>query len=220
MSKESKFVYVASPYTKGDVALNVRRSIEAADRLAREGFVPFAPLLFHFWHMQHPHEYGFWTAMDLAWLERCDCIVRLPGDSLGADAEVARARELGLDVFLGVDELIATKYCIWEDCDGDREDGSYCRFHAELERKWAADDNEIRLDGVLQLLRVNIEYVESHSDGHEWGAVVLDKAKVGACSQFYDCLRELNARGLYKPLSGPVGWGWVRLVRGQPVRVP
>lgn len=98
-----KFIYIASPYTKGDVAVNVRNNIEAADRLAREGFAPFAPLLTHFWHMLFPHPYQFWCDLDMVWLERCDALVRLPGESSGADAEVKRANELGLPVYYSVD---------------------------------------------------------------------------------------------------------------------
>jgi len=101
-----RFVYVASPYTKGDVAVNVRANIEAANRIAEAGFIPFVPLLTHFWHMLFPHPYEFWCEQDMEWLGRCDCIVRLPGDSSGADAEVARARELGLPVFFGVEDLL------------------------------------------------------------------------------------------------------------------
>lgn len=101
-----KFVYVASPYTKGDVAVNVRNNIEAANRLAELGFVPFVPLLTHFWHMMFPHPYEFWCEQDMEWLERCDCILRLPGESRGADVEVERACELGLPVFYSVEELL------------------------------------------------------------------------------------------------------------------
>ncbi len=102
-----KFIYIASPYTKGDVAVNVRENVLAADALTERGMVPFAPLLFHFWHLVQPRPYEFWTAMDLAWLERCDALVRLPGESSGADAEVARARELGLPVFFGLEAFLA-----------------------------------------------------------------------------------------------------------------
>jgi len=100
-----KFIYVASPYTKGDVAMNVRRNIEAADRIAQAGLVPFAPLLTHFWHLVIPHPYEFWCAQDLAWLERCDAILRLPGESSGADAEVKHALKLGMPVFYSLEEL-------------------------------------------------------------------------------------------------------------------
>jgi hypothetical protein len=94
-----KFVYVASPYTKGDVAVNVRLNIGVADELAQAGFFPFAPLLTHFWHLLHPHPYEFWCAHDNAWIERCDCLVRLPGDSTGADREVELARAKGVPVY-------------------------------------------------------------------------------------------------------------------------
>ena len=36
-------VYIAGPYTKGDVALNVRKAYEAANQLADLGFAPFVP---------------------------------------------------------------------------------------------------------------------------------------------------------------------------------
>jgi hypothetical protein len=97
-----RFVYIASPYTKGDVAVNVRTSLAAADAIAGAGFVVFAPLLTHFWHMMHPRPWDFWVKQDLAWIERCDAVVRLPGESVGADKEVARAGELGLPVFFGL----------------------------------------------------------------------------------------------------------------------
>lgn len=101
-----RFIYVASPYTQGDVALNVRRNLEAADAIAAAGLIPFASLLSHFWHLLHPHPYEFWIAQDMAWLERCDAIVRLPGESAGADAEVAWMVERGKPVFYSIAELL------------------------------------------------------------------------------------------------------------------
>ena len=38
-------------------------------------------------------------------LERCDAVLRIPGESRGANLDVARARALGLPVFASVDEL-------------------------------------------------------------------------------------------------------------------
>ncbi len=99
-------VYIAGPYTKGDVALNVRTAIEAANRVLRGGHVPFVPHLYHFWHLLCPGPYVQWTALDLAWLEVCDAIIRLPGDSKGADGEVARAIELHIPVFYSVEEFL------------------------------------------------------------------------------------------------------------------
>ena len=92
-------VYVAGPYTKGDVALNVRRAIGAAEALVEMGHTPLVPLLTHLWHLMSPHPWEYWMALDMAWLPVCDGLFRLPGESKGADVEVGRARELGIPVF-------------------------------------------------------------------------------------------------------------------------
>lgn len=102
-----KFIYVASPYTMGDVAVNVRENILAADRLAEAGYVPFVPLLSHFWHIVAPKPYEFWCQHDANWLERCDALVRLPGASVGADKEIQIARGLGIPVYYGLDEFLS-----------------------------------------------------------------------------------------------------------------
>lgn len=102
----SKTVYIASPYTKGDVAVNVRDSILAAEELRRFGFLPHCPLFSHFWHFLSPHPYKYWIEMDMEWLEVCDCLLRLPGESEGADAEVERMDALGKPVFYSLDELL------------------------------------------------------------------------------------------------------------------
>lgn len=40
-----------------------------------------------------------WLGICLAWVDVCDFVVRLPGESKGADMEVARAMERGIPVF-------------------------------------------------------------------------------------------------------------------------
>jgi hypothetical protein len=92
-------VYVAGPYTNGDTAENVRNAIYAGNNLRALGFTPLIPHLTHFWHLVLPHAIDYWYAYDLEWLELCDAVLRLPGESRGADAEVKRAQELGLPVF-------------------------------------------------------------------------------------------------------------------------
>lgn len=101
-----RFIYIAGPYTKGDVGENVRNNILAANAVAEAGFIPFAPLLAHFWHMQCLHQYRFWVDQDLAWLERCDAILRTPGESAGADEEIALMDKLGKPVFYTLLDLI------------------------------------------------------------------------------------------------------------------
>jgi Domain of unknown function (DUF4406) len=100
-------VYIASPYTKGDVAINVKVQLDATDALMSLGYAPFAPLYSHFQHMAHPRPYEDWIAIDKEWVQACDVVLRLPGDSSGADGEVAFARELNLPVVYSIDELTA-----------------------------------------------------------------------------------------------------------------
>jgi hypothetical protein len=92
-------IYVAGPYTKGDVVINVRNAIMVGNNLRSLGHTPFIPHLTHFWHLVQPHNIDYWYKYDLEWLEQCDALFRLPGESAGADKEVARAGELGLPVY-------------------------------------------------------------------------------------------------------------------------
>ena len=98
-------IYIAGPYTQGDVAENVRNAIYAGDCLARLGHIPFIPHLMHFWHFLLPHEFEFWMTQDMAWLRSCDAILRLDGESAGADREVEEAVKLGLVVYKSVIEV-------------------------------------------------------------------------------------------------------------------
>jgi len=97
-------VYIASPYTKGDVGLNVRQAIQAADKLASLGYLPRVPLS-HFWNMITPHGYEFWMKLDEEEVRRCDCVLRLPGESSGADREVELAKSLNIKVFFQMSAL-------------------------------------------------------------------------------------------------------------------
>jgi hypothetical protein len=99
-------IYIASAYTLGDVAVNVKTQIDTVDVLMNYGFAPFAPLYSHFQHMVHPRPYKDWIQIDLEWVKSCDCILRLEGESTGADGEVKLAKALGMEVFYSIDELL------------------------------------------------------------------------------------------------------------------
>ena len=94
-------VYIAGPYTNGDVVVNVRNAIIAGNILVTDGHLPFIPHLFHLWHMVTPQDYAYWTKMDMEWIEVCEVLIRLPGESSGSDAEVEKAKKLGIPVFVG-----------------------------------------------------------------------------------------------------------------------
>ena len=48
-----------------------------------------------------------WLAVDFEFIRRCDAVLRLPGESTGADLETAHANELGIPVFHDIADAIA-----------------------------------------------------------------------------------------------------------------
>ena len=100
-------IYIAGPYSRGDVAQNVRRAVDAADRLRNMGHTPFVPHLSHFWHMAHYRTEEDWYAWGLEWLRQCEAVLRLPGESKGGDAEVLEARRLGMEVYHSLNDVPA-----------------------------------------------------------------------------------------------------------------
>lgn len=92
-------IYISGPYSHGDHLENVNKAVDVADQIAKAGHTCFIPHLYRYWNERHEHDYDFWMRQDLAMLSRCDSLVRLPGDSPGADKEVDEARRLGLEVY-------------------------------------------------------------------------------------------------------------------------
>lgn len=100
-----KVVYIASPYTIGDTARNVSVHIQAAAKLIKRGYCPIAPLLSHFVQIYQEFQYEKWMEIDMELLSRSDAILRIPGESPGAEREVQKAVELDIPVFYSVEEL-------------------------------------------------------------------------------------------------------------------
>lgn len=94
-------IYVAGPYTKGDVILNVRHAVEVGDYIVSLGGVPYVPHITMLWHTISPHDIDFWYDYDLEWLKSCSALYRIEGESTGADREVDHARSLSIPVFIG-----------------------------------------------------------------------------------------------------------------------
>lgn len=104
-------IYIASPYTNGGKyneakVANVQRQIDAFASLADFGFIPYAPLLNHYVNQEHPRDWQFWIDQCEQWVECCDCVLRLSGESKGADVEVEWAKAQGKPVFRTVHEVV------------------------------------------------------------------------------------------------------------------
>ena len=112
-------IYVAGPYSKGNIEENIYRAIETADNLRELGHTPYIPHLTHFWEMVIHHDYEYWMNLDLEWLAICDGVLRLSGDSDGADNEVKFAKSLKIPVYTDISEIKRTSYYEFYQKDGD-----------------------------------------------------------------------------------------------------
>jgi hypothetical protein len=116
-------VYIAGPISKGDLAHNVNQATAAFVTLAKAGLAPLCP----HWSVYSKPAFRFdgnvfckatangndemthadWIGADLPWVAAADAVLRLPGESTGADMETAHARERGIPVFDSVEALLA-----------------------------------------------------------------------------------------------------------------
>lgn len=103
-------VYVAGPYNgNGSIearSRNTERAIDEATKLLDTGHSLYVPHLAHFWDLRHQRSPSVWLALDLSWLAQCEAMIRLPGDSPGADEEERFARSIGIPVYESVEAFL------------------------------------------------------------------------------------------------------------------
>ena len=97
-------IYIAAPYA-GNTEQNVKAACDAADAVSRLGHFPFVPHLTMFWHRSPKRPYDYWLEQDRVWLRLCDAVLRIGGESPGADAEVAEAEGLGIPVYYSIEAV-------------------------------------------------------------------------------------------------------------------
>ncbi len=114
--KERFRIYIAGPISKGPLDSNIAQANEAMIALMKAGFAPFNPMLTCFagWPESRVPEvlprgtvHEDWYNMELAWVGVSYGVLRLPGESVGADREVAYAKSLGIPVFSNIADLQA-----------------------------------------------------------------------------------------------------------------
>lgn len=121
------FVYIASPYTKGDSCINAWVQIQMFNELMDDGIVwPYIPLVSHFLHTTHPRKYQDWIDYDLDIINKMDALFRIDADcehmnyhvseSSGADGEELKASDIKLPVFYKKDDLYCWVRGDWAIC--------------------------------------------------------------------------------------------------------
>lgn len=127
-SDRMKVVYIAGPIRRGDIWENEAQADDAMLALMRAGFCVINPML-SCWagaarvrvasghtadSAPHPLAHGGfrdlgaepWLTMDLELVARSDALLRLPGESTGADGEVKHANKCKIPVMYSVTEVV------------------------------------------------------------------------------------------------------------------
>lgn len=91
-------VYLSGPLSKGDRSHNVCQFMQAHEILMDKGFAVLNPGLTANLPWAWEKSHADWIASDLPWVETADWLVRLPGESVGADMEVDHAFTRGIPV--------------------------------------------------------------------------------------------------------------------------
>ena len=104
---KSNLIYVAGPMRKGIMSDNVRTGTEVCDNLLDMGYLVINPFLSHFHDMIFPHDFKWWIEKDLRYIKQCRVLLRLSGESEGADMEVAFAIQNKIPVVYAIEELEA-----------------------------------------------------------------------------------------------------------------
>ena len=100
-----RIVYVAYPYTYDDPVENTHSAMQIANTLVDLGFVPYIPHMSLIWHLVYPRPVEFWYEQDIYFLKKCDALLRMGGESGGADNEILVAKENKIPVFYSFEEL-------------------------------------------------------------------------------------------------------------------
>ncbi len=118
-SNKRMVILIAGPYRSGTnddpqkMAANLHRLEAASYPIFQAGHIPMIGewVALPVWHSAGGQEIGdslydeiFYPVANRL-IDRCDAVLRLEGDSSGADNDVRLAKERGLPVFYGVDEI-------------------------------------------------------------------------------------------------------------------
>jgi Domain of unknown function (DUF4406) len=107
MGSGKLIVYIAGPYSLGgDVGHNVHQAMHMWRLLWDHGYIPYCPHWSHFQHLVTPLAYEDWLDYDREFLAFCDVLMRMEGESKGADLEVKLALELHIPVVNSLQALL------------------------------------------------------------------------------------------------------------------
>lgn len=99
-------IYIAGPYTLPNPQQCTETAMTVWNELWEKGYAPYCPHWSHFQDQFIHRPYGEWLDYDLQFLRVCDAVLRLPGESQGAELEVQWAKRHALPIFYSIEELL------------------------------------------------------------------------------------------------------------------
>ncbi len=110
-----RIIYIAAPYgrrrglSEKECEQNVQRAILYARILITKGFIPIVPHLYHYIHAGWDASPGedTWLSLCKPLVSLSDAVLRIAGESQGADDDVQVALLDGIPVFYSLEELEA-----------------------------------------------------------------------------------------------------------------
>jgi len=91
-------IYLAGPITRPDPMANAHTACNIATAMVDAGFTPFVPQCSIIWQTIQPRPWAWWLEYDFRILANCSLLMRIPGESQGADAEIKEAKRIGVPV--------------------------------------------------------------------------------------------------------------------------
>lgn len=98
-NKNRPIVYISGPITKGDKNHNLYQAMVAHKQLLEAGFSVINPMPSMIYPFNHEIEHLAWLENDLPHVAAAHAVLRLPGESLGAEMECQWAEEKGVPIY-------------------------------------------------------------------------------------------------------------------------
>ncbi|MBW1812092.1 MAG: DUF4406 domain-containing protein [Deltaproteobacteria bacterium] len=163
-----KRIYVAGSYNAENVIGvldNIKVGTTVCADLLKKGFTPFCPWLDYNFHWFADLKIEDYYRYSMGWLEVSECVVVLPGSrkSTGTNKEIARAKEIGLDIYTKETfyHYIKTGEIKPVDCPDTTEQrlrSQQVHIYSELGKKHKAALIDARLETAKQFLMIQQTY--------------------------------------------------------------
>lgn len=156
-------IYVAGPLDTGPPELRAARIAEAirvGAELIAAGHAPYVPHLSEAMAEAHDISYEEWMSVDLAWLRVAAAVIRIPGDSAGADRETELAESLGIPVYQGLESLVEEATEVDDQTDVDALE-LVVGFVEEVLPQICDRSRGTLIDAVMRVRRIKIRIASS-----------------------------------------------------------